>query len=132
MKHVLLIVLLLLPVWAQQNTGSAVSAQSKATVYFYQSSGVFGADGATEITLDGIKVCTLHRSKFCVLEVQPGTHRVQSSREWPATELTFEPAKSYYFRLQIATARSIGYLSNLVLVPAETAEFDLRSCASAR
>lgn len=46
MRYLLLILSLSVPAWPQQNTGSAVWPQSKATVYFYQSSEVFRIDAA--------------------------------------------------------------------------------------
>lgn len=132
MKQVLWILLLLLPISAQQSSDLVLSATSRATAHFYQSSGVFTADVAIEISVDGTKVCTVRRGRFCEVELEPGKHAVQSSREWPSAEFNFEPGKTYYFRLQVATVRSIGYLSNLALVSADTAEFELRTCTSVK
>ena len=128
MSSVIIAVVLLLFPLPQQTPNASISAPKTATAYFYM---ISGALGGAEITVDGRAVCRLQSRKYCTVQIGPGKHTIATNQEWLGNSFKLESGKTYYFRLQIRAVRSAGYLANVVPMPTETAEVELRECTRA-
>jgi hypothetical protein len=98
-----------------------VQATGKSQIYIYRYKQFAGSALHPSVYCDSVHIADIENGRYFIVEVDAGKHPIKSSDKQAVIELTTEPGKVYYLRVEIVPGFAKGYGRMVMMMPEQGA-----------